>query len=90
MDGRVLRLARERLADQKANNVALRDAREAEAYRAIPALRTVDAQLRALVGEVIGIAAEHGGDTAAALARVPEKIMETAPAEASGKDTNGR
>lgn len=70
MDGRVLRLARERLAEQKANNVALRDTREAEAYRAIPALRTVDAQLRALVGEVIGIAAERGSDTAAALARV--------------------
>ena len=70
MDGRVLRLARERLAEQKANNVALRDAREAEAYRAIPALRTVDAELRALVGEVISIAAERGSDTAAALARV--------------------
>jgi len=76
MDGKALARARERLREIKASNAAVRDGREAEAYRAIPALRSADARLRALVSEVIGIAAESGADTAAALQRVQTKSLE--------------
>jgi len=73
MDGKVLARARARLAETKEKNAALRDAREAEAYRRIPALHGVDASLRNLLGEVIAATAQRGADGSAALAQVQQR-----------------
>ena len=75
MDGRLLNRARARLVQQKEENTALRERREAEAYAAIPELRKIDAALRALVGEVLELTANRRMDTAAALEQVQEKSL---------------
>ena len=89
MDGKALARARERLAQQKADNAALRDAREAEAYRRIPALRDADAELRALVGEVIAVTAAHGADSAEALERIQQRSAELCAKKAELLTANG-
>ena len=89
MDGKALARARERLAQQKANNSALRDAREAEAYAKIPGLRSVDARLRALVGEVIAVTAAHGADVTDALAQVQARSLELCAEKAELLTANG-
>ena len=55
MDGKLLARARERLAARREANAAERDRREAEAYAKAPELRRIDADLRRLVGQVIGL-----------------------------------
>ena len=72
LDGKLLARARERLAERKAANQAEEDRREAEVYAAAPEIRQLDAQLRALLGEVLD-AACGGGDAAATLEAVREK-----------------
>ena len=66
MDGKLLARARERLAARREANAAERDRREAEAYAKAPELRHIDADLRSLVGKVIGLTG-RGGDIAAEL-----------------------
>ncbi len=73
MDGRLLSRARTRLAEQRERNLARRDAREAEAYAAIPELRRIDGALRGLVGEVLELTANRRMDAAAALEQVQAK-----------------
>ena len=73
MDGRLLSRARARLAEQRAHNAALREAREAEAYAAIPELRRIDTAQRSLVGEVLDLTVNRRMDTAAALEQVQAK-----------------
>ena len=89
MDTKALARARDRLAEQKAKHAVLRDEREAEVYRKIPPLRTLDARLRALVGEVIGLAARSDGDFAAALARVQAESTELCAQKAEMLVANG-
>ena len=89
MDGKSLLRARERLTQLREENAALRDAREAEAYRKIPALRTLDARLRALVGEVIAAAAQPGTDAAGALRRVEAESTELCAQKAELLISNG-
>ena len=72
LDGRLLARARERLAQRKEENTALRDRREAEVYAAAPEIRRTDAALRALLGEVLDFTA-RGTGTAEALERVREE-----------------
>ena len=72
LDGKLLARAREKLAERKAANERERDRREDEVYAAAPEIRQIDAQLRALLGEVLD-AACGGGDAAAALAHVRER-----------------
>jgi len=75
MDGRLLSRARARLLEKKEQNRALLEAHETKAYAAIPALREIDRQQRALVGEVLKLTAEHRMDAESALARVEEKSL---------------
>ena len=63
LDGRLLARARERLAQRREANLAEWERREAEAYAAAPELRHIDAQLRALIHDVIDCAG--GGENAA-------------------------
>ena len=70
VDGKLLARAREALAAQKAANEETRDAREAEAYRRVPALRELDRRLRALAGEIIAAVGGRETDGAAAVARI--------------------
>lgn len=72
LDGRLLARARERLAQRKEENTALRDRREAEVYAAAPEVRRTDAALRTLLGEVLDFTA-RGSGTAEALERVREE-----------------
>ena len=76
LDGRLLSLARKRLAEKKDRNRALRESREAEAYAKIPALRQIDAAQRALVGEVLELTLDHRMDAAAALEQVQHRSTE--------------
>lgn len=59
LDGKLLGRARERLARQREENAARLDAREAEAYARIPELRRIDQALRALLGQVLSLTANH-------------------------------
>lgn len=70
-DGRLLSRAREQLARRREENERERSAREARLWHELPELRETDAQLRALVGEVIRLAADHAG--AEALAAVDRR-----------------
>ena len=74
MDGKLLARARERLAARREANAAERDRREAEAYAKAPELRHIDADLRRLVGEVIGLTG-RGGDIAAELEQVRQESL---------------
>lgn len=73
LDGKLLARARERLAETKKNNAALHEARTAEIYAAIPAVKEVDAELRSLFSRVLSLTLAHGGDPAEELAGVEEK-----------------
>ena len=64
LDGKILAKARETLAARKKENEALRQMRETEVYRAVPAIAEKDAALRALLAEVISVTANHGGTAA--------------------------
>ena len=75
IDGRLLHRARERLARQKEENIALRERREKEAYAAIPELYRIDTALRGLVGEVLELTAGGRTDSGAALERIQEKSL---------------
>lgn len=55
LDGKLLARARERLGEIRAENEAEQRRRQARAYDGIPRLREIDAQLRRLLGEVIGL-----------------------------------
>lgn len=70
-EGKLLALARERLAARREANEALRAKREAEVYARVPAVRETDARLRALLAEVVKTTANRGG--AAALAEIDRK-----------------
>lgn len=59
LDGRLLGRARARLAKQREENTARLDAREAEVYARLPELRRIDQALRALLGEVLTLTADH-------------------------------
>lgn len=72
LDGKLLARARTRLEQRRAENGALRDAREAEIYARYPDVRALDDRLRALLGEVVGLTA-GGGDVSAALAEIDRK-----------------
>ena len=72
VDGRLLARARDRLARRREENAALRREREREVWDAVPELRRIDASLRGLVGEVVGLTAA-GGDIAEALAEIERK-----------------
>ena len=73
-DGRLLRKARERLQERRAENDALRDRREAEVYEKAPDIRRMDTELRDLLTEVIRAVESANG--AAALAEVERKSDE--------------
>lgn len=89
LDGRLLGRARVRLSEKKEQNAALRDAREAEAYKAIPQLRRIDAALRGLVGEVLQTSIGGREDSAATLERVQQKSTELCAQKAELLVENG-
>ena len=62
LDGRLLGRARARLAKQREENAARLEAREAEAYGKIPALRRIDKALRELLGEVLALTANRAAE----------------------------
>ena len=72
LDGKLLARARTRLAEEKAENAALRERREAEVYAAVPEIRRIDAEMRGLLGELLDLIG-RGGDVSAALERVQKK-----------------
>ena len=72
VDGRLLARARDRLARRREENAALRAEREREVLDMVPELRRIDADLRALVGEVVSMTAA-GGDITEALAEIERK-----------------
>jgi DNA replication protein DnaC len=88
VDGKLLLRAREALAAQKAENAAQRDQREALAYRRVPALRGIDARLRALVGEVIRVASELTPQSAA-LERIQTESLALCAEKAELLENNG-
>ncbi len=88
LDGRLLARARERLAQRREENTALRDRREAEVYAAAPEIRRTDAALRALLGEVLGFTA-RGSDTAEALERVREESERLCAEKARALEVHG-
>ena len=88
-DGKLLARARERLAEKKAANAAALDRREAEVYAAVPEIRRIDAALRALVREVLDVAANRRGDAAAALAEVENKSAELCAARTEALVAHG-
>ena len=55
LDGKLLARAREWLAEIRADNELEQKRRQARAYAEIPRLREIDARLRRLLGEVIGL-----------------------------------
>ena len=76
LDGRVLARARERLAERKTNRETERAAREERARAAIPEMRRIEAEQRALVGEVLAAVLNHREDAAALLNRVQRRSEE--------------
>lgn len=75
LDGRLLARARERLAARREANMAEQERRERDAYAKAPELRRIDAQMRALMNEVLDLAA-GGADAAEGLERVRRKSLE--------------
>ncbi|MGN1001297.1 MAG: ATP-binding protein [Oscillospiraceae bacterium] len=73
LDGKLLARARQRLAETKEKNAALHEARTAEVYAALPAVKEIDGQLRALFSRVLSLTLAGGGDPAAELAKVEEE-----------------
>lgn len=73
LDGKLLARARQRLAETKEKNTALHEARTAEIYAAIPAVREIDDSLRDLFSQVLGLTLARGLDPAGELKRVEEK-----------------
>lgn len=73
LDGRILARARQRLAEKKEKNAAVHEARTAEVYAAVPAVREIDDQLRALFSDVLRLTLKEGGDPAPGLRRVEEQ-----------------
>ena len=68
LDGKLLARSRERLAERRAENEQEQQRRQTLAYEVIPRLREIDAQLRRMLGEVIGLTLRR--DSEAQLARV--------------------
>lgn len=70
LDGKLLARARQRLAETKQKNAETHEARTAEVYAAIPAVREIDDRLRALFSHVLSLTLKEGGDPAQELSRV--------------------
>lgn len=60
IDGKLMAKARERLAAIKSENEKLQAERLMEVYTRVPELRSIDAELRALMGEVISASLQKG------------------------------
>lgn len=89
LDGKLLARARERLAEQKKQNQTLQEQREIEAYRAVPEIRRIDADLRSLVGEVLTASTMHGADVSTVLDRVQKRSMDLCAEKAEKLVENG-
>ena len=75
LDGKLLARARERLAARREANHAEQDRREAAVRAAAPEIWRIEAELRALVGQVVDLAG-RGGPDAAGLERIRQKSLE--------------
>lgn len=75
VDGKLMAKARARLAEIKEKNALEQSRRIAEVYAAAPEIREIDAAMRALMGEVVGIAAKKGPKAAEALADVERRSL---------------
>lgn len=76
LDGKLLARAREQLAEQKKQNQVLWEQRQAQAYRNIPEISSIDAELRALVGEVLSATSMNRASADALLEKVQKKSLD--------------
>lgn len=76
LDGKLLARARERLAQTRADNQAEHKRRQARAEAEIPRLREIDAQLRRMLGEVIGLTLRRDAGAKAELEEIRARSEE--------------
>ena len=60
IDGKLMAQARDRLTAIKENNRRLQEERLLEVYTRVPYVRELDAQLRELMGDVVGVSLKKG------------------------------
>lgn len=75
VDGKLMAKARARLAETKEKNALEQSRRIAEVYAKAPEIRGIDAAMRALMGEVVSIAAKKGPKASEALAEIERRSL---------------
>lgn len=76
LDGKLLARARERLVAVKEDRAALRTRREEEIYAAIPRVRQIDSELRALLSQVVSASLKNAGEARVILDRAEKQSLE--------------
>jgi len=76
LDGKILKAARQRLEQRKAEASARLMSRSMEVYRKNPRVRSIDQELRGSVAELISVALSKGEDPRAAISQVREHNLE--------------
>lgn len=70
LDGKLLVRAREQLSEIRAENEAELERRQTRLRSELPRLREIDAQLRRMLGEIIGLTLRHDGAAKAELEKI--------------------
>ena len=76
LDGKILKAARQRLEQKKADRAAVFQRRRSEVYRKNPRVREIDLQLRGNIADVIGLALSRGEDPRQAVCDVRDDNLE--------------